>query len=208
LNTLNPSITALTPLTIPVVQELRDSTLASRLCDFDAEIDETAHEPIRCESSKVINAAEGEKCAGLWSSDPDNICVIETITGPNSLVKTTEKSEITMQNHTYTSQTTFDVKNDEWFISNQECGDVYWGITGVTGGAYMVGSHCGWVNFTDGAPQWAHCVMDGKFGNFSSDASKCSWILLDILHDNGSYIPADEARKGCGRVTNMRCAGD
>ena len=204
LNTINPDITALKKLEIPIVQPMAVEGSASRLCDFNLEINTQTNLPVTC--GEVIyptnqnGQVAAEKCLGIWSAGDENYCQVTTIGSGTSAAKTgTEKSLINITNHP-SGYTEFNVNNGPAYQSEwKQCGVVWFDSLGSH--KYFVGNGC-----PELLDKKARCYLDGDTGSFASDPSisECSG-LSGFIEYFGELLTAAEIKAGCGHITNMQC---
>jgi hypothetical protein len=206
---INPSITSLAPLTIPTLDAIETGGYAKEICDFDTQLNPnkpTEPEPVRCGDTIITNAETGDKCVGLWNRDGDNICVYISSGGAVPVISASEKTEISIQNHTITSQITFDAKSHQGLLYPKDCGEVFWNSNFNTGGdAWAVGAKCDNIAIPGGEDQAERCVMDGRYGDFASDPDVCSHITYNQVHKDGTQLAPESVRSGCGLLLNVYC---
>lgn len=189
LNTINPAITSLKPLTVPALQQFTTEGMAEKLCDFDQDVDGTGA-PIECGETLYIDPDDpaSEQCLGVRSLDNDNYCKVTEIGG---LKMGIEASETTIANHP-SNQQIFDVSNGpvDIFGINEPCGLVF--NTSGYPGEYEVANNC-----PELAGSMRRCVLNGETGIFAPDPNPS---LL-----NCNYFLNPTIKGGCGKVTNMFC---
>lgn len=177
LNTINPAITSLKPLTVPALTQFSAEGMAKRLCNFDAELDESTNEPVRCGRIIFINPRDpenDEQCLGVRSLDNDNYCKVTQL---GDLLAGIEADKTTIANHP-SNQQIFDVNNDE------ACGDVWYDTP-----HYEVGMECSKLGGYN-----LRCRLEGETGIFVSNPSVCSGVRWN-----------PEILAGCGKLSNMKC---
>ena len=205
LTAINPNITSLAPLVIPVVNQLAVEGTAKRLCNFETELDKTEGDGVPVECGKVIlpSTDTDEKCLGTHTKDigNPNYCKIVSneVSGTTvSLGGSQEEGDLQLINHTITSQADFDLNKS---TTTYECNQVYW-----RGDLWVVSVRCPVVDI-GGRDYYASCILEGNQGEFESDPDICSDIDDDgDTHRDGTELTKDLIKDGCGRVTNMRCS--
>ncbi|PIS42229.1 MAG: hypothetical protein COT24_04605 [Candidatus Kerfeldbacteria bacterium CG08_land_8_20_14_0_20_40_16] len=193
LHTINPDITALKKLDIPIIQPMSGEGIAERLCDFDSETDNSDPDnpkPVECGKTIYVNPTENEEqCLGVFYSTPEQYCQVETVSGMKG---GTIKNELGVSNHPTERELIAYV--GPLYLP---CGTVEF----TREWHYHVGTACPSLTVS-GNFYIQRCYLDGAVGNFVSDPglSECSWIT-------GSHngMTAAELKTGCGRIANMYC---
>lgn len=192
LNTINPNITALKSLVIPIVKTLTTPGGATRLCDFDGE--KTLGLPTRCgmelKAEETDTNGSGDSCLGVAASDPDNYCLItETNLGGKTFFMGTDMNAVVVSNHPSGAGASLKTTNE------YGCGTVVFetGQTALTPNNWKVGSLC--LNAPGTSWSWG-CVLRDKLASFNQQGVGA----YTGINCTGQYAT------GCGKIIGMDCA--